>query len=110
MKVSQIADAYRRFGISPNTKDLIVVKVTFPTESQPQATSGDQVWKHLEESVEGTAVPVTDENLASAADLPKIRKYYKLNGLSWLDGIKDDAVRQKEMETLVVGAMALRGL
>ena len=55
-------------------------------------------------------MPVTDENLASAADLPKIRKYYKLNGLNWLDGIKDDAVRQKEMETLVIGAMALRGL
>ncbi|KAI9170758.1 Kinase binding protein [Paramyrothecium foliicola] len=106
---NNIADAYRRFGVSPTTKDLLVVKVTFPTETQPRPASADQVWKHLEESVEGSAVPVTDEQIAATADVAKVRKYYKLNGLNWLDDIKDEAAKRQEMETLVLGGMALRG-
>ena len=107
---SQIADAYRRYGISPSTKDLIVVKVTFPTEAEPQPASPDDIWKHLEENVEGEAAKLTDDTLAGVTDLSKIRKYYKLNGLKWVEDIKDDKVKKKEIEMLVLGAMALRGV
>jgi EKC/KEOPS complex subunit CGI121/TPRKB len=107
---NNIADAYRRFGISPTTKDLIAVKITFPTEARPEPPTAEQVWAHLEQAVEGTAVPITDKNLASSADLPKLRKYYKLNGLAGLDAVKDEADKRKEMETLIIGSMALRGL
>lgn len=64
----------------------------------------------MKTNVEGEAVPVTDENIAAATDLAKVRKYYKLNGLNWLDGIKDDGEKRKETELLVLGAMALRGV
>jgi EKC/KEOPS complex subunit CGI121/TPRKB len=54
-------------------------------------------------------VPLTDAELADLTDWPKVRKYYKLNGVPTLDG-KDDAGRIKEMGLLALGGMALRGL
>ncbi|KAH7313691.1 kinase binding protein CGI-121-domain-containing protein [Stachybotrys elegans] len=107
---NNIADAYRRYGISPGTKDLIVVRVTFPTEAAPEPQTGDAVWAHLAGAVEGRAVPVSDDNIAKAADLTKIRKYYKLNGLNWLDSQKDDEKKRKEMEMIILSGMALRGV
>lgn len=106
----EIADAYRRYGVSPDTKDLLVVKVAFATDDRPQPASADQIWEHLKQNVEGEAVPVTDENIAAATDVSKVRKYYKLNGLNWLEGIKDEKEKRKEMEVLVLSAMALRGI
>ncbi|KYK57967.1 Kinase binding protein [Drechmeria coniospora] len=107
---SNIADAYRRFGVSPSTKDLLVVKVTFPTESEPRPVSSDGIWEHLRSNVQGRAVDASDENIATATDLAKVRKYYKLNGLGWLDAIQDDGEKRAEMEMLILGAMALRGV
>ncbi|KAH7156759.1 protein CGI121 [Dactylonectria macrodidyma] len=107
---SNIADSYRRFGISPSTKDLIVVKIAFPAEDGTPALTAEQIWDHLKANVEGEALALTDENLTAVTDLAKVRKYYKLNGLKWLDDIKDDALRKKEVETLVIGGMALRGV
>ncbi|KAM4067222.1 kinase binding protein [Hirsutella rhossiliensis] len=107
---SNIADAYRRFGVSPTTRDLLVVKVTFPTESSPEPPSPDKIWDHLEAIIEGEAVGVADENISAATDLPKVRKYYKLNGLDWLDAIKDERKRRSEVEMLILDAMALRGV
>jgi EKC/KEOPS complex subunit CGI121/TPRKB len=106
----QIADAYRRYGISPSTKDLIVVKVTFPGEDGAEPLTRDQIWEHLKTNVEGEALSITDDQISTTTDVPKVRKYYKLNGLKWLDDIKDEKVKQKEMESLVIGAMALRGV
>jgi EKC/KEOPS complex subunit CGI121/TPRKB len=60
--------------------------------------------------VKGEAVPVADENIAAGTDLSKVRKYYKLNGLNWLDGVKNEQQKHKEMEMLIVQSMALRGL
>ncbi|KAG7416362.1 EKC/KEOPS complex subunit CGI121 [Fusarium oxysporum f. sp. rapae] len=107
---NNIADAYRRYGISPSTKDLIVVKVTFPGEDGAEPLTHDQIWEHLKTNVEGEALPITDDQISTTTDVPMVRKYYKLNGLKWLDDIKDEKVKQKEMESLVIGAMALRGV
>jgi EKC/KEOPS complex subunit CGI121/TPRKB len=101
----QISEAYRRYGISPSTKDLFVVKV-----SGPNGPSHDDIAKHLSEHVEGDQLPVTDENIAPATDNSKVAKYYKLNGLNWLDAIKDQSQKRKEVETLVVGTLAVRGI
>ncbi|KAG5755263.1 hypothetical protein H9Q72_006233 [Fusarium xylarioides] len=106
---NNIADAYRRYGISPSTKDLIVVKVTFPGEDGAEPFTQDQIWEHLNSNVEGEALAITDDQISTTTDVSKVRKYYKLNGLKWLDDIKDEKVKQKEMESLVIGAMALRG-
>ncbi|EQL00390.1 Kinase binding protein [Ophiocordyceps sinensis CO18] len=107
---SNIADAYRRFGVSPTTKDLLVVKVTFATEANPEPPSAETIWDHLTANVEGQAMSVTDENISAATDLPKVRKYYKLNGLAWLDAIKDEQKKRSEVEMLILDAMALRGV
>ncbi|KAK6700973.1 hypothetical protein SNK04_010907 [Fusarium graminearum] len=107
---NNIADAYRRYGISPSTQDLVVAKVTFPGEDGAEPLTQDQIWEHLKTNVEGEAVSITDEQISIATDVPKVRKYYKLNGLKWLDDIQDEKVKQKEMESLVIGAMALRGV
>lgn len=84
--------------------------MTFPTDGNPQPPSGDAIWDHLRANVEGEAVSPTDLNLAEATDSTKIRKYYKLNGLKWLDDIRDAEAKKKEMEMLVIGAMSLRGV
>ncbi|PTB67765.1 CGI-121-domain-containing protein [Trichoderma citrinoviride] len=107
---SNIADAYRRFGVSPSTSDLFVVKVTFPSDTTPEPPSADSVSQHLKDNVEGDAVPATDETIQTITDVRTVRKSYKLNGLAWLDAIKDELVKRQEMERLILGGMALRGV
>lgn len=112
LTAGQITDSYRRFGISPTTKNLAVVKVTYSPESSESnsAPSKDSIQAHLAEHVKGTPIDVTDANIAATTDISKVRKYYKLNGLDWLEAIKDEQNKRAELDTLVVSAMALRGL
>jgi EKC/KEOPS complex subunit CGI121/TPRKB len=107
--ILQIAEAYRRFGVSPATKDLIVIKVSIPTATT-EPLSADKVWRHLEENVKGSPMELADEALVEITDLQKVRKYYKLNGLPWLDSLKDEKAKRKELEGLILGGMALRGI
>lgn len=106
----QISEAYRRYGISPEVKDIIIVKVLFPTGDRPQPPTADDVWKHLSESVEGTPVPFSDEEIANSTDWSKVSKYYKLNGAPSLKNIKDEKSPLRETEMLVLSSMALRGV
>ncbi|KAI0020800.1 CGI121 protein [Xylariomycetidae sp. FL0641] len=101
-----IAEAYRRYGITPATTNLIVVKILTPAS----ATTPQEIEAHLREHVHGQPVPFADEVLAGFTDWARVRKYYKLNGIGWLDGMKDEARKRKELEVLVLGSMALRGL
>lgn len=116
----QISDAYRRWGISPGkTKDLIVVKIVPPRpdaqgELQPQPPTQkqtqDAIWAHLTTDVKGTPTLLTDSELSQATDWPKVRKYYRLNGVPALERVTDEEERRKQMERLAVMGMALRGL
>nr|XP_036578609.1 kinase binding protein-like protein [Colletotrichum truncatum]KAF6785904.1 kinase binding protein-like protein [Colletotrichum truncatum] len=105
---NNIAEAYRRYGISPSSKDVIAVKIVSPSPAGSKSLLAEDVEKHLNENFQGTPVPFTDESIATSTDWAKVRKYYKLNGLPWLDAIKDEAERKEQLETLVLGAMALR--
>ncbi|RYP23831.1 hypothetical protein DL765_000908 [Monosporascus sp. GIB2] len=111
---NNIAEAYRRYGITPSSRDIIIVKVLIAADA---TSAGDQgrpgardVEAHLREHVEGTGVPFSDEVLSGTTDWAKVRKYYKLNSIGWLDGIKDESLKRREMEMLVLGSMALRGV
>ncbi|KAI1479080.1 CGI-121-domain-containing protein [Daldinia eschscholtzii] len=118
---NNISEAYRRFGITPSSSEhLIIVKVLTPlsttittttsSSSSPPLTT-QAVHQHLLANVKGTPTPFTDEVLQSGlTDWAKVRKYYKLNGIGWLDGIKDESLRRREAEVLVLGSMALRSL
>ncbi|KAI6082837.1 hypothetical protein F4821DRAFT_263518 [Hypoxylon rubiginosum] len=106
---NNISEAYRRFGITPSSKHLIIAKVliTPQTTLTPSALN-----EHLLAHVKGMPVPFTDEALQAEqlTDWAKVRKYYKLNNVGWLDGVKDETEKRREMEVLVLGGMALRGL
>ncbi|KAI0099182.1 kinase binding protein CGI-121-domain-containing protein [Nemania sp. FL0031] len=116
---SNIAESYRRHGITPTSRDLVIIKVLVapvsPPASAPEADAkhpltAQDVEEHLRTHVQGRPVPFTDETLAELTDWARVRKYYKLNGMSWLDGIKDPATKTREMNMLIMGGMALRGV
>ncbi|KAG5918059.1 hypothetical protein E4U42_007008 [Claviceps africana] len=106
---NNISDSYRRFGISPSTTDLLVVKVVTSSASSPSLPR-ESVQAHLAAHIKGDAVDATDANIALASHVPKIRKYYKLNGLGWLDAIKDETRKRAALDTVIVSSIALRGL
>jgi len=116
--MQQVSEAYRRWGFQAGkTTNLIVVKVLPQTTTTTQSdtpsipSTADEVWTHLTQHVQGaTHLELTDEELAKTTDWAKVRKYYKLNGVPVLEAIKDEESKKKEMERLVIMAMALREL
>ncbi|KZZ90277.1 Protein cgi121 [Moelleriella libera RCEF 2490] len=105
---NNISESYRRFGISPDTKDLIAVKISFSSRTIP-GLSRDEISNHLESNIRGIQVSITDESLAVMTDIARVRKYYKLNGLGWLEAIEDDFTKHAELDLLVTSSVALRG-
>lgn len=87
----------------------VLIKREHASSSEGQLTPED-VEKHLQENVQGQNVPCSDEELAKLTDWPKLRKYHKLNGISYIEAMKDEEAKKKELELSVVSAMALRGL
>ncbi|KAK8058017.1 EKC/KEOPS complex subunit [Apiospora phragmitis] len=106
---NNISEAYRRYGVQPSTKDVVVVKVLISREGSPSSLSPEDVGKHLQTHVQGESVSCSDEELAKVTDWPKLRKYHKLNGLPWIEAIKDEKAKKNELEMLIISAMAMRG-
>ncbi|OJJ72807.1 hypothetical protein ASPBRDRAFT_176327 [Aspergillus brasiliensis CBS 101740] len=104
---TNIAESFRKFGITDSTKDLLVVKVSVTPE-----ITHDSVAAHLGQHVEGTPVPFDDETLSKISDIAKIKKSYKLGALNTAppnqaNGTHDGGMRRLELS--VLGAIALRG-
>lgn len=96
----QIASTLRTFGLRPETRHLLAVKVggrPLPPTSGPDSRStsasaavtdpapqagtvptADTVCAHLSACVEGTALPFSDQVLAPFTDFRAVRKAYKL--------------------------------
>ncbi|KAF8920718.1 kinase binding protein CGI-121-domain-containing protein [Mucidula mucida] len=68
---NNITEAIRRYGISDDTKALLVVHIC--DKSTPSA----QVQSKLDKVIDGTLVPL--ESLQNLTDWSRIQKYYKLN-------------------------------
>ena len=85
-----------------------VVVVDEGKEGQPP--SAEEIWAHLEENVKGTAVDLTDAEIAKLTDWQKVRKYYGLNNVPGIQKTWSEERRDKELETLAVMKMASRGL
>ncbi|KAK9367397.1 kinase binding protein CGI-121-domain-containing protein [Lipomyces kononenkoae] len=92
-----IAETLRRFGINDNSDSLLVVKVD--TDQMERTNS---VWNELEGIIQGTSIPVTDENIEKLTDIETIRKNYKIQ-----QGIS--LANRSEVTKIVTGAIALRG-
>ncbi|KAL8680304.1 MAG: hypothetical protein Q9186_003486 [Xanthomendoza sp. 1 TL-2023] len=127
LKSNNIAESFRRFGISPATTSMYAIKVASNTP-----TDATSIRKHLSDNIEGTPLPFTDLEIAQVTDIVKVRKIYKLTnvtqGNSRINGKgrkekqkldegvgsvngdqgQEDAER-KELEIMVLGLMALRG-
>lgn len=86
-----------------------MVRVLISRDGAPSSLSPEDVEKHLDAQVQGEGVPLSDDELSALTDWPKLRKYHKLNGVAYLEGIKDEQAKKKELEMLVISAMALRG-
>lgn len=68
--------------------------------------------QHLQQHVEGQQVEVSDAILSELVDPAKLKKIYKLNA-SQKKGASIGKISQtserKDMETFILGAMALKG-
>lgn len=96
---NQIAESFRKFGITDTTKDLFIVKIA----TSPEITH-DKIAAHLQEHIQGTAVEPTDENLSKITNIDKVKKTYKLGAVKG-----QDAATLKRLEMSILGAIALRG-
>lgn len=110
---NNIAESFRRFGISPATTSLLVIKVSTPAASFTAA----EVQAHLQKVIQGEQVPFDDDFIAEMTDLARVRKIYKLNNNSGSGGKKSGVVNgtskekeeRKDMEISILGSIALRG-
>ncbi|KAJ9636245.1 hypothetical protein H2199_007920 [Coniosporium tulheliwenetii] len=125
---NNIAEAFRRFGITDSTTSLLAVKVGSP--DSPNITA-ESVQKHLTEVVSGTPMRFGEEELERIADVKKIRKTYKLddgggrtgkgnrkggkkangvvNGVHGPENGLDELDELREVEAVILGIMALKG-
>ena len=112
----QIAESFRRFGVSPTTTSLIAIKTTSP--SSPPSLTPAAIQEHLASAVEGKQVPFSDEELGTVTDWARVRKVYKLplvglqgkkRGVEGEEKSVEEERERRELGVQVLGAMALRG-
>jgi len=125
---NNIAESFRRFGILDTTSMLLAIKV-LDTSSAARFGILDPS-AHLASSVEGVRIDFNDASLKRTADLPRVRKIYKLDSVSnsvggsnkkskgargsistenQVNGAHDEIDSMKEMEAVILGIMALKG-
>ncbi|RMZ89008.1 hypothetical protein DV736_g3767, partial [Chaetothyriales sp. CBS 134916] len=109
---NNIGEAFRRFGIQEDTKNMIVLKVS----ANPSITL-DSVRTHLTSSIKGEEMPFEDAVVQQCSDLARIRKIYKLNAGGASTRAKaangndqgGNGVEVADLEHQILGFMALRG-
>ena len=110
---AQIAESFRRFGISPQTSHLLVIKVSTPVAPVTAA----EVQSHLDKEFQGDQVSVEEDTIREMTDVPRVKKVYKLNGnnagakknSALTNGTGKERQEMKEMEILILGGLAMRG-
>ena len=101
----QIAESFRRFGISDETKHVIAVKVGDGDDFKPE-----DVMKHLSQHVNGVTKELNDINLADIHDISRIRKIYKAGPGPTQTGKNAASTGVNSgLEPFILGTMALKG-
>ncbi|CCD23738.1 Cgi121p NDAI_0C00770 [Naumovozyma dairenensis CBS 421] len=94
---SNIGDAFKKFGIKDDSKNVICLKVLSNGESL------DDVNKEVLDVVDGTMIEFNDDNLKDMYDVTLVRKIYKLE--------KDfQPATTTELSRALVNAIQIRGL
>ncbi|KAI9821134.1 MAG: hypothetical protein M1827_003868 [Pycnora praestabilis] len=119
---NNIAESFRRFGISDATTSLLIIKVS----THPSITH-ESIQQHLQSTIEGSELRFSDETLNAKTDLARVRKIYKLHApsnsgagggkgkggvtgqMNGIEGHKSAEEERKELEVAVLGLIALRG-
>ncbi|OAF98857.1 CGI-121-domain-containing protein, partial [Paraphaeosphaeria sporulosa] len=113
---NNIGEAYRKVGMGDESGHVLVVKFGGLEED----VTAESVAKHLGMVVEGESVEIAEEmgEVGMFADVGKIRKIYKLGeggakgkGKKGTDVNGDGTARdeRKDMESVILGTMALKG-
>ncbi|MCJ1467319.1 hypothetical protein MMC07_005943 [Pseudocyphellaria aurata] len=109
----QIAESFRRFGVSDLTTNLLVIKLS----TSPEITS-ESVKAHLEAVIQGKSIQFCNDNLGKTVDVARVRKIYKLNSPPRQVGRKkqeasgtpeSDESTLSELEMSILGLIALKG-
>lgn len=114
---NNIGDAFRRFGISDESKDIVVIKVgDSAAGNESQSLSKGSVESHLNEAVDGMGIDFSDSWFEDVCNLDKVRKNYKIakpqpvKGAKTVNGDRNETRDERsEIEVQVLGLMALRG-
>ncbi|KIW55243.1 hypothetical protein PV05_07538 [Exophiala xenobiotica] len=109
---NNIGEAFRRFGVSESTRNLVVLKVA----TTPDITL-ENVSQHLSTHIQGKECDFDDASFRKISDVDRIRKVYKANlpTSSSKDGKAVNGTSDREfdpiwsLERQVLGLMALRG-
>jgi len=127
---NNIADSFRRFGISDTTENVLAIKIV-SSGSEPADAQAQDPETHLKAAVDGTFIEFSDEQLKQTADLSQIRKIYKLDAPApskagkgkskksaantdgsvdtQTNGVHHELDDVREMEAVILGIMALKG-
>ena len=127
---NNIGESYKKFGLSDSTTHLIAVKLPLKASTTSSSDerkewvtdssiTNESVSQHLGDVVEGTSVQIEEagEELGEWCDVEKVRKVYKLGDGAAKKGKKGVVVNgdagkkdeRKEMESVILGIMALKG-
>ncbi|MCJ1442932.1 MAG: hypothetical protein MMC23_003429 [Stictis urceolatum] len=109
---NNIAESFRKFGISDQTRKLLVIKIA-------SADYAEAIAQQLEWAVEGRSLDFDDATLSLLSDMTEIRKTYKLNATPKSKAIDisedggqgqmDRNEERSELEVAILGLIALRG-
>ncbi|KAK6522864.1 hypothetical protein TWF281_002294 [Arthrobotrys megalospora] len=112
-----ITDSYRRFGISPSSTAVLAIKIL---DTSLASYSESDTLDRLASIVEGTEVEFATGEIRKLTDLSKVKKYYKLKDMGYVDQLykkkgrtaeeKSEEETWRDLEVAVLGAMALRSL
>lgn len=112
---SQIAESFRRFGVTDDSSNLLAIKVFSGSEASASfSTAASNVSKHLLDSVDGKLVDFTNDNIAAVSDLLRIKKIYKLPADSKSTSARPNGFTPyqeqiQQIEAMVLGTMAVKG-
>ncbi|KAF1943833.1 CGI-121-domain-containing protein [Clathrospora elynae] len=120
---NNIGESYKKFGIGDATTAIIAVKLPITADATVDASiTAETVSKHLGNVVQGTSVRIGEqgEGLGLWCDVDKVRKMYKLGGEGGNKGkktgaangdarVKKEGDEKKEMESVILGIIALKG-
>ncbi|KAI4720210.1 CGI-121-domain-containing protein [Aureobasidium sp. EXF-10727] len=91
---NNIAESFRRFGISDTTQHVLAIKVL------SSDITAESVSQHLHQNIEGDQVDVSDAEFSELADQTKKGP---------VNGTVSKEAEIKELETSILGVMALKG-